>query len=191
MLATSNSRVDYLTQSLQLVSSELQSTIDFELQKLKDQEIALKNALKLKTRQELVTSMERELAFGNLSENSTSNFLTNSASFGATNTYQPLNQSNLYQTLNNSSNLNESIKLSNDHLNKSLLVLNKLTDECHICNTDLTTTQTLNNSYQTAARDFLTQSASDPNFKNQFVQDNSGFINPNVVIKKFGLKLFL
>ena len=189
MLATSKSRVDYLTQSMQMVSNELQATIDVELQKLKDEEKTLKNALRLKTRQELITTMERELAMGDLNENTATNhFLRTSASYDS-HALNSLNQSasQLYQTQSNASKLNESIRLSDDHLRTSRLALNKLTDECSICSTDLNQL-TLNNTAQVDARSFLQQSAHDPTFKNQFA-DTQEFVNPNVVrISSYTLK---
>ena len=178
MATTSRSRVDYLTQSLQLVSNELQATIDLEMQKLKDDEKALKDALKLKTRQELITTMERELEMGQLN-----NFLPTSKSM-ETQIYQPESTSSL-----NKSHLSESIKFSNsDPLALSNLLLTKLTDECNICSSDMNSLSL--SDHQMRANEFLNQSATQPAFKNQFYPDTSGFVNPNVVSNYFFLLKF-
>ena len=173
MLTTSRSKVDYLTQSLKLVTDELQSTIDFELNKLKAEEQALKGALKLKTRQDLITTMERELEMEPLYAN---DYLNHTHLKGSSHSFSLKNQ-DLY----NSKNLSESINISNENLNLSNLLLNKLNDECNICSTDLNRSMQ-QNEYQTAAMDFLSQSANSSVLKTQYnIEDNSEFINPNVV----------
>ena len=172
MLATSRSRVDYLTQSLQLVTNELQSTIELELHKLKAEEEALKSALKLKTRQELITTMERELEMEPLYAN---DFSTQTNLRGSTNS---LYKTNLNQSLRNTNNLSESIHFSNENLKLGNLLLNKLNDECLICSTDLKSTGL--NDHQTEALDFLSQSATNSLYKNQFGSEDV-FVNPNVV----------
>lgn len=174
MLATSRSKVDSLTQSLKLVTDELQSTIDLELQKLKAEEQALKSALKLKTRQDLITTMERELEMEPLYAD---DFLTQTNLNGSSNS---LYRKKLNQSLYNTNNLSESINFSNENLNLSNLLLNKLNDECYICSTDLKST--LQHDRQTHAMDFLSQSATNSVFKNQNgVEDSTEFVNPNVV----------
>lgn len=172
MMATSKSNIEQLNQTLQEVTNELQATIEFEMLKLKEQERELQNALKQKTRRNLITTMERELEMGNLNE---SNLLFTSTFKPSLTTSQTFNQTS-------KSNLNESIKLSDDSLKKSILVYNKLLDDCSICsaneNPDVLQTSKVD------AKDFLRYAAQDPTTKNQYFseQTRNEIVRPNMVI---------
>ena len=105
MLTTSSM---YLTDSLRRVNDELQSSIDSEMKRLKDEEKQLKEILLLKTRRDLISTMSKELEMDGLAKNdamTTSSF----------NTY--------------SNNFNESLKLSDDALIKSHLLYDKLNEK--------------------------------------------------------------
>jgi hypothetical protein len=174
MLATSKSNIEQLNQTLQQVTNELQTTIEFEMLKLKEQERELQNALKLKTRRNLITTMERELEMGNLNE---SNLLFTSTFKPSLTASQTFMNSQL-----NASNLNESKKLSDDSL-KSILVYNKLIDDCSIFSADNLNPDVVQTS-KVDAKDFLRYAAQDPTTKNQYFSDQARteIVRPNMVI---------
>lgn len=172
MLETKISDINYLTQTLQEVSGELQGTINLELQRLKEEEQQLKNAIKLKTRRELMNSMERELAMDNINNNN--DFYSKTFSNFST-------RNNLYETTKSElspKNLAESIKLTDDYLQKSHQVLQSLIS-------DYATWSAPNNkqfSASNSASEFLRQSASNPIYKNNYLNyDKTNYIRPNVV----------
>ena len=126
MLATSSSgvstsdHVEYLRRSLQHVNDELQNTFDSEFRRLKEEERRIQDILKLKTRAELLHTMQKELEMDNLSTLDTSRN-NNSALLSSSNV-------NLFQSHASATNtqLNESVKWSDECLNQSQLVLDKL-----------------------------------------------------------------
>ena len=105
MLTTSSM---YLTDSLRRVNDELQSSIDSEMKRLKDEEKQLKEILLLKTRRDLISTMSKELEMDGLAKN-------DAMTTSSLNTY--------------SNNFNESLKLSDDALIKSHLLYDKLNEK--------------------------------------------------------------
>lgn len=159
---------DYTNSALVQVNNELRATIDFEMQKLKEQEKQLQDALRLKTRMDLITTMERELQMEDLNDVDLGLLQSNSnlrRTMQTDNLFQrtSLSNTNLSNSNNmNTSNLDEMIRLSDDSLTKSYLLMNKLNrsssqnynnptnDECSICeyptnNSPLNTSEFLKN----------------------------------------------
>ena len=64
------SYVNQLNQSLNDINNELTSSISLELDRLKDEEKYLQNALQLKTRQNLIHTLEKDLEMDNLKSTS-------------------------------------------------------------------------------------------------------------------------
>lgn len=117
LLTTRNPEMETLRQELQTINTKLQLSLDIEMQKLKEQEKELQEALKLKTRTDLIKAMENELAMDNLEE-SILNFKTIS-NFN----------SSLPQTYNrNSSEFLRNLNIEED-LDKSHQILDKLISE--------------------------------------------------------------
>ncbi len=141
----------YLTESLRRVNDELQSSIDFELKRLKNEEKQLKEFLLLKTRRDLISTMSKELSMDGLAKNN--DLMTNS----------------FLNTYNN--NLNESLKLSDDALTKSHLLYDKLNEKY--------LTETASNLNK--SNDVLRQYLLSTNFGNQIEQQPIEPIKPNLV----------
>jgi hypothetical protein len=104
MLSTSSL---YLTDSLRKVNDELQSSIDTELKRLKNEEKQLKEFLLLKTRRDLISTMSKELEMDELAKNNDA----------------------LKNTFFNSNNLKESMTFSDNALTKSHLLYDKLNEK--------------------------------------------------------------
>lgn len=132
----------YLRQ-LTRVNNDLKNAFDFELEKLKDQERELQEALRLKTRIELLSTLEKELQMKDLSEldnddldrvNTRSNFL--SSQIDATrilpvNDIRSTMKSGDQLSATNMSrlstrSLDDLIQLSDESLIKSYAVMDKL-----------------------------------------------------------------
>jgi hypothetical protein len=182
-----------LTSQLEMVNSQFHSTIESELDKLKDKERILQAALKLKTRQTLMDTMERELEMDNLYTDLTNN---NSALMltSTNNDYlssEPLRRSSTsssfsknnnlvstaiadYQSAN-LSNLNRSIDVSDEGLKKSNTILDKLISDYNV---SLSQSQNLASS---EVSQFLKSAASDSDFKNKFAVNTQEILQPSVV----------
>jgi hypothetical protein len=193
-----------LTTQLEMVNNQFHSTIETELDKLKLEESQLQAALKLKTRQSLVSTMERELEmnnfFSDLTGNSTALELTsrdennsylNGTGFNKSATLaessqflNSLNRNNNfvssaiadYQTMN-LNNLNKSIDLSEDGLRKSNALLDKLINDY---NSSSVTPGSLRYSANGVSQ-FLKSAASDSDYKNRYLLNSQENIRPSVV----------
>jgi hypothetical protein len=166
---------------LMRVNNELRTQFDNELQRLKEEERALQDALKLKTRYELINTMEKELEVGNLSVaggglddvgNLRASLASSSLPYHQSSTGY-LKSSTLNQSVGASGNLDDVIQLSNESLLKSSLVMDKLTNdmthkhsanqfECSICSTPgnhLTTLSQHGNKSSVDTNEFLKQTA--------------------------------
>jgi hypothetical protein len=197
-----------LTTQLEIVNSQFHSTIESELDKLKEKERQLQAALKLKTRQTLLSTMERELEIDNfysdVTGNSTALMLTSSGdrAYLANNdslrqsldncSLSPSKNGNFvssaiagYQTLN-LSNLNKSIDVSDEGLRQSNAILDKLITDYHI---NLDQSRSLSATSNQVSQ-FLRSAASDSNFKNQYAVNTQEILQPSVVKVFFFTGLF-
>ncbi|CAF0714968.1 unnamed protein product [Brachionus calyciflorus] len=68
-LTTRKPEIQMLSQQLQTINTQLTMSLGLEMQRLKEQEKELQEALKLKTRTELIRAMENELDMDVLNEN--------------------------------------------------------------------------------------------------------------------------
>ncbi|RNA05894.1 hypothetical protein BpHYR1_038101 [Brachionus plicatilis] len=68
LLTTRNPEIETLRQELQTINTKLELSLDIEMQKLKEQERELQEALKFKSRTDLIKAMENELAMESLEE---------------------------------------------------------------------------------------------------------------------------
>lgn len=116
LLKTKNHELESLRQELQSINSKLQLSLDIEMLKLKEQERELQEALKFKTRTDLIKAMENELALESLEE-STQNLES-----------LPYYNMSFNSNFTNSNQLLKSLKIEED-LNKSYQILDNLMKE--------------------------------------------------------------
>lgn len=127
MLTSRTSQLSELTR----VNDDLKTQFDLELMRLKEREKQLQDALKLKTRLDLLNSMEKELAIdnlddGGLSRSRTRSNLNNSVLFNNTSGTGKLTNSIGLSTLSTADDL---VQLSDESLIKSGQVMSKLTND--------------------------------------------------------------
>lgn len=114
--SSSSSRItDAYLRQLTQVNANLTNAFDSELEKLKSQERELKEAMRLKTRLNLLNQLERELQLEDLSELN-----------GLGTRVNLLNSLTASGEMNAGQNLDEMIELSDESLRKSYGVLDKL-----------------------------------------------------------------
>jgi hypothetical protein len=211
MLSNSASNLTHLTTKLNQVNNDLYYTIESELEKLKEQEKQLQTALKLKTRNELLRSMEKELVMDNggvflqdLTNNNTALMLTNSMNLNqsAENEEQALSSSTrsypslLNNTIQNNNfvssaishyqtlnlnNLSKSIDVSDDGLRKSNQILDKLIRDYSMNSIENCDAAYLK-SLQGDLNELIKSAAYSSSFKNKYPVDQQNLIKPNVVI---------
>ena len=141
---TNRSTNGYLT-TLSQVNDDLTNALDYELEKLKREEKQLQDALRLKTRLDLLQTIEKELKMNNdLSENADfdSSGLDSSYLLGSMQAKNALSTNyNLSDSFKTTASLDDKIRLSEESLTKSYLLLDKLNkslkssfdDQCLIC----------------------------------------------------------
>jgi hypothetical protein len=143
---TNRSTNGYLT-TLSQVNDDLTNALDYELEKLKREEKQLQDALRLKTRLDLLQTIDKELKMNNdLSENADFDSLGLDSSsaylLGSMQAKNALSTNyNLSDSFKTTASLDDKIRLSEESLTKSYLLLDKLNkslkssfdDQCLIC----------------------------------------------------------
>lgn len=168
----SSSNLAQLSQQLDRINDELQWTVENELDRLREEERLLQSALKLKTRHELINSMEKELEMDafirDVTNNQTALMLTATSDLNETRSRNYVSSALAgYETLN------RSIDLSDDSLKKSNQILDKLIQEY---------SNTLSETSRTATTNELLRSAAfGTDYKNQYALNQSELVRPNVV----------
>ena len=191
-----SSNLAQLTSQLNTVNNEFHSTINNELDRLREQERVLQTALKLKTRNDLINTMQRELAVDDfhqdLTGHNTALMLTSStnknlnSSFGNNSSINLENSFGLSVSTNNNfvssaiadfqalnlNNLNKSIDLSDDGLRKSHIILDKLIREYSANSTEAA---------NSSVNELLRSAAFDPSYKNRHALNTQEIVRPSVI----------
>lgn len=159
LASTRKPEIEFLTQQLNSINEQFRTSIDYEMQRLKQEEIELQNALKLRTRQEFIRSLDRELLLEDLDSSASDLRFTSNSYSNLKATYPSLVATSKDYTTEflTSDTLDENLR-------KSHQVLDKLIQDYD------------------SAREFLKESANSSTFKNKYIDnDRSKVVKPNVV----------